>query len=385
MRGYTDFTLRSPVPYRDGDSQPLQFTHRRTQQLINAAGNGFGAFSSYHSDGEFTGKSEHENLIKLINTTFVSRNMGWRPGEEELAASLRLRFILEDNIPAGSRENTNPSYIEQFCRSYGMEKREFLQLDGNKILELSAEAVAYYIEQIRSDIDSPFDRFLEANDIADHKIADENTLRSLLQKKSYVFIDTVVPVESEIIADRKIKFGKNELEGLRIFMDRQKANCVSCHTPPEFTDKRFHNIGVSEFDYMDIHGVLPGNFYNKENLIKTLQGFIDINELQSRYQVYPKLTSKESIDLGHALFTSKPEENISAFRTPTLRNLQYCDPYLHSGRAGTVKKAVEFHYLAASFRNNLPYLSKELPDAKLTPRELELLVMFLKTLNDHYE
>lgn len=388
MRGYTDFSRRTPVPYRNGDASPLQFTHRRTQQLINIAGSNIGASDVYHWDGEFNEGNEHLSLLMLIEKTFISRNMGWRSGEEERSKTLRLKYILEGNkISAGGSAEEKPSYIEQYCKAFGISREEFFKLSGDEILSLCNEAIAFYIENIKSDVESSFDLFLRENGVEDPAGTDEEMLNRFLSSNDFRFINKTVPVlNSEIVRSRKVKFGKKELEGLKLFMDREKYNCSSCHTPPSFTDNRFYNIGVSEFDYKDVHGIVPGEFYSGENILRAFET-LEAKTLKNKFQVYPELTATESIDLGHALFSDKPGEYIGSFRTPTLRNLKYCEPYLHSGRAKTIEDAIDIHFQASSLSlaGKLHFVSSRLSTSSLNPEQLNSLVLFLKSLNDHYE
>lgn len=75
------------------------------------------------------------------------------------------------------------------------------------------------------------------------------------------------------------------VRGLHLF--RTKAGCMNCHSGPNFTDNQFHNIGLS--------------YYGRK--------------LQ---------------DLGRYEITKKPED-VGAFLTPSLRNLERTAPYMHNG------------------------------------------------------
>jgi cytochrome c peroxidase len=388
MRGYTDFQKRTPVPFRAGDKEPYQFTHRRTQQMINIAGDNISASPVYHWDGEFNAGNEHVSLIKLIEKTFTSRNMGWRSGEAVTANTLRLRFILEsEGIIAGGEgegEEKKLSYIEQYCNSLGMTKQQFFSLSGEEILYIANEAIAFYIENIRSDTESPFDLFLIENGIADPLKSGETVLNDLLLRNDLKFIDKTIPVlNSEVTTSRKVKFGSRELKGLKLFMNKEKTNCSSCHTPPAFTNNKFYNIGVSEYDYKDVHRKMPGNFYTGEEIQKNIL-VKDINELKNSYQVYPNRENPMAIDLGHGLF-EKTKTNFGAFRTPSLRNLKYCDPYLHSGRAETIYSAITHHIKASQNKYQLEFLSAELIQLNLSRVDIDALTAFVNSLNDHYE
>ena len=127
------------------------------------------------------------------------------------------------------------------------------------------------------------------------------------------------------------EFTIQEKNGLAIF----KNNCASCHTEPLFTNKEFHNNGLTLDPYLK--------------------------------------------DFGRMLITNKSEDSLK-FKVPTLRNIQFTPPYMHDGRFETLK-AVITHYnsgithsitLAEDLKNNLELTHKE---------EVDLLV-FLRTLTD---
>ncbi len=81
-----------------------------------------------------------------------------------------------------------------------------------------------------------------------------------------------------------------ELEGYQAFI---KTGCIKCHNGPMFSDFKVHVLGVTD------------------------------NE---------KLTQS---DAG--------TNRTYAFRTPSLRNLRYTDPYMHSGKLQTVEQVLEFY------------------------------------------
>lgn len=75
------------------------------------------------------------------------------------------------------------------------------------------------------------------------------------------------------------------VRGLHLF--RTKAGCMNCHSGPTMSDNQFHNIGLS--------------YYGR------------------KFQ-----------DLGRYEVTKKPED-VGAFLTPSLRNLERTAPYMHNG------------------------------------------------------
>ena len=119
--------------------------------------------------------------------------------------------------------------------------------------------------------------------------------------------------------------------GLLLF--REKARCTKCHSGFNFTDEKFHNLGIGWDD-------------NK-------------------------------VDLGRYMVTKNPED-ISAFKTPTLREIGRSAPYTHDGRFKTLEEVVNF-YNQGGVKN--PHQDPLIIPLDLTEDEKRDLVQFLRTLN----
>ncbi len=119
--------------------------------------------------------------------------------------------------------------------------------------------------------------------------------------------------------------------GLILF--REKARCTKCHSGFNFTDEKFHNLGIGWDD-------------NK-------------------------------VDLGRYMVTNNPEE-IGAFKTPTLREISRSAPYMHDGRFKTLEEVVKF-YNKGGVKN--PHQDPLILPLELTDQEKSDLVAFLRTLN----
>jgi cytochrome c peroxidase len=106
--------------------------------------------------------------------------------------------------------------------------------------------------------------------------------------------------------------------GLKLFVDPKKGDCASCHTIGKtyalFTDNKFHNLGIGA----DADGKL--------------------NDLGRFVQ------TKNDVDTG-------------AFKTPTLRNVAKCPPYMHDGSFPTLRDALG-HYIGGGNMN--PHLDKKI-------------------------
>lgn len=128
------------------------------------------------------------------------------------------------------------------------------------------------------------------------------------------------------------------IRGLAIFTDKNRGNCVICHTIGEkfalFTDDKFHNLGAG----MNANGELT--------------------------------------DVGRFAQTNN-EADRGAFRTPSLRNVAKTAPYMHDGSLKTLKEVVDF-YVGGG--NSNPNLDKEMKPLKLTAQERDDLVAFLESL-----
>ncbi len=120
-------------------------------------------------------------------------------------------------------------------------------------------------------------------------------------------------------------------KGLTLFRD--KARCTKCHSGFNFTDEKFHNLGIGWDD-------------NK-------------------------------VDLGRYMVTSNAEE-LGAFKTPTLREIARSAPYMHDGRFKTLEEVVNF-YNKGGVKN--PHQDPLVLPLELTDQEKSDLVAFLRTLN----
>ena len=120
-------------------------------------------------------------------------------------------------------------------------------------------------------------------------------------------------------------------KGLLLFRD--KARCTKCHSGFNFTDEKFHNLGIGWDD-------------NK-------------------------------VDLGRYMVTKNAEE-LGAFKTPSLREISRSAPYMHDGRFKTLEEVVNF-YNKGGVKN--PHQDPLILPLELTDQEKSDLLAFLRTLN----
>ncbi|HET7622794.1 MAG TPA: cytochrome c peroxidase [Gemmatimonadaceae bacterium] len=154
----------------------------------------------------------------------------------------------------------------------------------------------------------------------------------------------------------------DEVAGLRLFIG--KGNCVTCHNGPLFTDNHFHNTGVplpaTE---------LPADSGRSSGVRQALAAeFSCTGE-------YSDAKPEECEELRFAV--AEGEELVRAYKTPSLRNVAGRAPYMHAGQIASLEEVVA-HYDAAP---KAPFGHSELRKLKLSKREREQLVAFLRTLS----
>lgn len=115
-----------------------------------------------------------------------------------------------------------------------------------------------------------------------------------------------------------------------------KAQCNQCHLGQNFTDSRFHNLGVG---------------WDPEK--------------------------KEFKDIGR-FEVSKLEEDKGAFKTPGLRDVTKRAPYMHDGSVKTLKETVELYNKGGEAN---PHLSPKIKKLDLTEAEVNALVKFMEALD----
>src|SRR5690606_11739807 len=126
----------------------------------------------------------------------------------------------------------------------------------------------------------------------------------------------------------------SEKEGLNLFLS---SGCAKCHNGPMFSDFKLHTLGVPDSD----------------NLSEPDRG---------------------------------PDNNF-AFRTPTLRNLRFTAPYMHSGKLNTLKQVLEFYEDIAGNKMRNPAVTPDQMDPLVKEmsvnfKDIPRIVEFLNVLSD---
>jgi cytochrome c peroxidase len=122
----------------------------------------------------------------------------------------------------------------------------------------------------------------------------------------------------------------DELRGLRLFIG--KAQCVSCHQGPLFSDQQFHNTGVPPRDATrPDRGRAAATAAVRADEFNCLGPFSDARPEQCQ-ELRFMVTEDPSLE--------------AAFKTSGLRGVAERAPYMHAGQFVTLEQVVR-HYVAA--------------------------------------
>ena len=400
-----------------------------------------------HFDGEFATAED------LTVATLTGRNFGWLPAEASVAMAHIARVIREDNgrnsrqlvdrqgkrcsvsrrVVGDGIPNLPPDLVipERY-------RIDVMKASDGEVLEAVAKLIHAYMDSLRfgthntsRDSDSPYDLFLQKNGLPTGPQRGESNLNysgpllaSLRQNKSFKW---VAPSRDGTfkLHDQPYRFGKTELQGLKIFLTRGKGseaghagNCVMCHSPPHFTDHKLHNTGVSQTEYENSLGPAPSRLLKSQicrsetptstitcRLRRTIHMLTAAFALHltrknramrnpGAWNVFanPDLPKPQKA-LAEIFCGNRPCDPASTlpltlafFKTASVRDLGQSNPYFHSGAAGTIEDALHFYVTASGLARagKLRNGSPELADIHLTRSDVPPLAAFLRSLNEDY-
>ena len=159
------------------------------------------------------------------------------------------------------------------------------------------------------------------------------TFRKAVASYERTIISRSSPFDAWVQGD-KGAMTQQQLRGLVIFMDKNKGNCIACHSGPNFTDNGFHNLGLASHAAINAD---MGRFEHKK--VDSMKG---------------------------------------AFKTPTLRDVEHTAPYFHDGSAATLLDVVEHYNRGGEVKTNL---SKDINPLHLSTTEKQDLVAFMRALS----
>jgi cytochrome c peroxidase len=99
----------------------------------------------------------------------------------------------------------------------------------------------------------------------------------------------------------------------------------------------------------------------------------------------PTDSSNQQLDIDRGRFNvTALNEQLHAFKTPTVRNIELTAPYMHNGIYSSLESVVEFYHKGGGAGLKLEVPNQTLPfdSLQLSPTEKTDIVLFLKTLTD---
>lgn len=161
----------------------------------------------------------------------------------------------------------------------------------------------------------------------------ELTLAKALASFERTVLSNNSPFDRWVKGEKKAMTAQ-QVKGFELFVDPEKGNCEVCHSAPNFTDNGFHNVGLASY-------------------------------------------GKENPDVGR--YAIKPIRSMQgAFKTPTLRDIEFSAPYFHDGSAVSLEAVMEHYVAGGEIKTNL---SPNMKTLKLSKSEQKAIVEFLKALS----
>lgn len=160
----------------------------------------------------------------------------------------------------------------------------------------------------------------------------------------------------------RASFSADEVAGLRLFIG--KAQCVTCHNGPLFTNGGFANTGVAP---------RPGRPPDAGRVAGIGKALADPFNCQGAYSDAPP----DRCDELEFAVRDSPELD-GAFKVPSLRGVARRAPYMHAGQLRSLEEVLD-HY------NQAPAAAighSELRPLHLTGLERRQIITFLRTLDE---
>lgn len=369
-RNYADSRPRSPLPHVKESAVESATTMRNTPTLLDAAQG-----DRFNHDGAF------DSLEDLIKAKLVSPDMG-RAAEDVQAVSetIRAALLREDQL--------GWTYAEAFSTAYAV---DIEASSPQEAVGQVARALAEFVSELKSTRTAPYDAFGYVNRI-------EEAVGPGTDPKDFAgrIFGRLGNLEGRVLVKLVAGFNELEYQGLKIFFAtegvRGVGNCVACHYPPYFTDFAFHNTGVSQEAYDALHG--EGRFAALD-----IPSASNVSRPSRDFRARPITEDPAKVDLGHWNFadiqkTAPPnplepgelflEQMISTFKTPSLRNLNSTDPYMHNGGYETIEDvlAQKIRASALAKAGKLRGADDELKSMYITQDDIPALAAFLRALNE---
>ena len=220
--------------------------------------------------------------------------------------------------------NTHEACLECLKGMPGYVKQFDLVFEDGLTIDNVAQAIACF-ERTLVTGPAPWDYYKELANFEQQYAADIEDLDALKEEDPELYDEYMALKE----ASEKHPISESAIRGGELFFS-EKAGCTACHLGANFTDEKYHNLGVG----MD---AAEPDF--------------------GRFEI-----SKQEVDKG-------------AFKTPTVRNVSMTAPYMHDGSQETLEEVVEW-YAKGGHPNQ--WLSEKVKKLDLTDQDKADLVAFMK-------
>ncbi|MDH5660898.1 MAG: hypothetical protein OEY65_07850, partial [Gammaproteobacteria bacterium] len=442
MRTYSDYASRPPVPARDDGANT---SNRNAMSMVNIAiSRQHGTV--FHFDGEFT------SMEDLVRATLSGRNYGWQAHEKAIAFKHIANIVRNDDGKDELAQEFGGSYrkvlkgsAKDLSDSHRLPNEYRLNVDtasDQQIVDTVAKLISVYVTNLSfaqdehgQYIGSPYDEFLKINKLPRKEKKNESVAeynQRLLKAVEALKKPKFVQGKGKQFASHKQKFvfSAKELQGMKLFFNKGNSkkpggNCASCHSAPHFSDFGFHNTGLVQQNYDELHGtgafnklLIPtlaerNKKYNaflpatskhpkatsrfRSIAAKNKPGYTDIGlwnvfanpDMHGPQQKLKNILCKQNTLSGNKNCDNETllQNAIAAFKTPVLRDLGHSNPYMHTGQFDNLQQAVRFYITSSILAQNnmLRNSEKALKEINLSEKDITPLISFLQSLNEDYD
>lgn len=413
---YNDFSQQTSISEReDGLSKSVRNTSNMVGSMVKEG-------APLHWDGEFfSGKD-------LACASLTGRNMGWLPTEAKMAKSHIVNVLRTDNGRFDNDVDLKLAYSEAF-ENLGI---HIQSVSDDELFSLSCKFIYEFMKSLDFSRDgegyngSAYDQFLNINGLRRSPREGQSTLDYVEELKDKILSKTnwtwILPKPMKYHS-HPAQFGDLELEGMKTFFGQ--GQCVSCHTPPHFTDFGFHTIGTAQLRYEQVHGYrtfsqlkIPSH---KERLRDKDTYLVATAENPFRKGVFrrgPSIVNPLFADLGVWNMFGHPDKariqeplkaaicrslkfpncegrsdaelldkTVGMFKTPTLRSLGQSAPYFSDGSATSIKHVLQAYMVFSAMAKRDLMVNEDPVLNKMTVRaqDFAALQAFLEALDEDYD
>ena len=153
--------------------------------------------------------------------------------------------------------------------------------------------------------------------------------------------------------------------GLGLFVGR--ADCISCHAGPNFSDSEFHATGAPPGTHGDAED--PGRYAGAERLALSPWTAAGEHSDETAGRAARRVSRLR-----------RGSETWGEFRTPSLRNLKGRAPYMHAGQFPDLESVVRFYSTLDGAVGRSHHQERILEPLQLTETEIDDLPAFLESL-----